>query len=106
MKYRLLAFCSFFMPFLSMAQESGEIGLDQKIDLAFKPVSDFFSSVIFFPIMGTPFVLILLVASAAFFTVYFGFPNIRILLGPSIPLGVNTRILKNTVPRNCMAREV
>ena len=77
MKYRLLAFCSFFMPFLSMAQESGEIGLDQKIDLAFKPVSDFFSSVIFFPIMGTPFVLILLVASAAFFTVYFGFPNIR-----------------------------
>ncbi|MEC7262848.1 MAG: alanine/glycine:cation symporter family protein [Bacteroidota bacterium] len=77
MKYRLLAFCSFFIPFLSMAQESAEIGLDQKIDLAFKPVSDFFSSVIFFQIMGTPFVLILLVASAAFFTVYFGFPNIR-----------------------------
>jgi amino acid carrier protein len=77
MKYRLLAFCSFFIPFLSMAQETAEIGLDQKIDLAFKPVSDFFSSVIFFQVMGTPFVLILLVASAAFFTVYFGFPNIR-----------------------------
>ncbi|MCB0373387.1 MAG: alanine:cation symporter family protein [Muricauda sp.] len=77
MKYRLLAFCSFFLPFMSMAQSSGELGLDQKIDQAFKPVSDFFSSVIFFEIMGTPFVLILLVASAAFFTVYFGFPNIR-----------------------------
>ena len=33
--------------------------------------------VIFFEIAGTPFVLILLVASAAFFTIYFGFPNIR-----------------------------
>jgi AGCS family alanine or glycine:cation symporter len=59
---------------LTFAQEKG---LDQKIDEAFKPVSDFFSSVIFFEIAGTPFVLILLVVSAAFFTFYFGFPNIR-----------------------------
>ena len=74
MKYRLLAFLAFVSPFFSFAQEKG---LDQQIDEAFKPVSDFFSSVIFFEIAGTPFVLFLLVASAAFFTIYFGFPNIR-----------------------------
>ena len=62
------------IPFLSFAQEKG---LDQKIDEAFKPISDFFSSVIFFPVFGTPFVLILLVFSALFFTIYFSFPNIR-----------------------------
>ncbi len=62
------------IPMLTFAQEKG---LDQQIDEAFKPVSDFFSSVIFFPVFGTPFVLILLVASAAFFTIYFGFPNVR-----------------------------
>ena len=37
----------------------------------------FFSNVIFFQIAGIPFVLILLVFSAAFFTIYFGFPNVR-----------------------------
>ena len=74
MKHILLVFFVLFTPLLSMAQE---IGLDQKIDQAFKPVSDFFSEVIFFPIFDIPFVLILLVLSALFFTVYFGFPNIR-----------------------------
>jgi len=52
-------------------------GLDQKIDEAFKPFSDFFSNLVFFQIGGVPFVLILLVFSAIFFTIYFGFPNIR-----------------------------
>lgn len=60
-----------------IAQETQEVGIDQKIDQAFAPISNFFSSVIFFQIGGTPFVLILLVVSAAFFTIYFGFPNIR-----------------------------
>lgn len=60
---------------------ANEKGLDQKIDEAFKPISDFFSGVIFFPIYKSetieiPFVLLLLVASAAFFTIYFKFPNI------------------------------
>ncbi|NER18438.1 alanine/glycine:cation symporter family protein [Spongiivirga citrea] len=78
MKKQLLALFSLLLPLLTFAQEvEEEVGLDQKIDEAFKPVSDFFSNVIFFEIMGTPFVLILLVASAAFFTIYFGFPNIR-----------------------------
>ena len=54
-----------------------EIGLDEKIDQAFAPISDFFSAVIFFEVFGVPFVLLLLVSSALFFTIYFGFINIR-----------------------------
>lgn len=60
---------------VNKAQE--EKGIDEQIDEAFKPVSDFFSNVVFFKIFDTPFVLILLVLSALFFTLYFGFPNIR-----------------------------
>jgi AGCS family alanine or glycine:cation symporter len=74
MKKNLLSLLFLLSPLFIFSQEKG---LDQKIDEAFQPVSDFFSSVIFFQIMGTPFVLILLVVSAAFFTIYFGFPNIR-----------------------------
>ncbi|WP_291869017.1 alanine/glycine:cation symporter family protein [Maribacter sp.] len=74
MKYKLLAFFALFTPLLSMAQE---VGLDQQIDQAFRPVADFFTAVIFFPVFGIPFILILLVFSALFFTLYFGFPNIR-----------------------------
>merc|ERR1712070_249407 len=55
----------------------GEKGLDKKIDEAFAPVSEFFSKTIFFEIAGYPFVILLLIASAAFFTLYFGFPNFR-----------------------------
>ena len=77
MKYKFIAFFSFLAPFLSIAQETEELGLDQKIDRAFQPISSFFERVIFFEVAGTPFVLILLVGSALFFTIYFGFPNIR-----------------------------
>ncbi|MDX8553450.1 alanine:cation symporter family protein [Tenacibaculum sp. 1B UA] len=74
MNKKLLALLFSITPMLTFAQEKG---LDQQIDEWFQPISDFFSSVIFFPVFGTPFVLILLVASAAFFTFYFGFPNVR-----------------------------
>ena len=71
-KYFLLTLL-FFMPFSSFAK-----GIDKQIDEAFQPVSDFFSSIIFFEVFnGAPFVIILLVFSALFFTIYFGFPNIR-----------------------------
>lgn len=76
MKYSL-AFFAMLLPILTFGQEVEEIGLDKKIDEAFKPVSDFFSNVIFFEIGGIPFVLFVLVFSALFFTLYFGFPNIR-----------------------------
>ncbi len=67
------------MPFIIFAQDAEpvEMGIDEQINQAFAPVSNFFSSVIFFEIAGIPFVLILLVCSAAFFTLYFGFPNIK-----------------------------
>ncbi|SHH00648.1 alanine/glycine:cation symporter family protein [Flagellimonas flava] len=77
MKYRLLSIFTLLFPLLTFSQETAEVGLDEKIDQAFAPVSDFFNTVIFFEILGTPFVLILLVGSALFFTLYFGFPNIR-----------------------------
>jgi AGCS family alanine or glycine:cation symporter len=77
MKKKLLALLLLMMPMFTFAQEKG---LDQKIDEAFQPISDFFSKVIFFTIpiagMDVPFVLILLVGSATFFTIYFKFPNI------------------------------
>ncbi|GAL64124.1 alanine/glycine:cation symporter family protein [Algibacter lectus] len=77
MKKYLLSIFTLIAPFLTFAQETAELGIDQQIDQAFKPISDFFSNVIFFQVFGTPFVLILLVVSALFFTIYFGFPNIR-----------------------------
>lgn len=75
MKYALtlLALISTSLTSLS-AQEKG---LDQRIDEAFKPFSDAVTKTVFFEINGTPFVLILLVGSALFFTLYFKFPNIR-----------------------------
>ncbi|MDP5061158.1 MAG: alanine:cation symporter family protein [Maribacter sp.] len=77
MKSKLLTLFTFLFPILIFSQEQG---LDQQIDQAFKPISDFFSAVIFFNIWhdpDIPFVLVLLVGSALFFTLYFGFPNIR-----------------------------
>lgn len=77
LKNRLtILFALLVLPMLAFAQD-GEVGIDAKIDAAFKPVSDFFSGVIFFTIGGIPFVLMLLVCSAIFFTVYFKFINVR-----------------------------
>ena len=61
-----------------------DLGLDKKIDKWFKPFADKWGSIVFFtvPIPGSdplPFVLILLVFGAAFFTIAFGFINIRLL---------------------------
>ena len=77
MKKYIFLFLSLLSTIKLRAQEKG---LDQRIDEAFQPISDFFSSVIFFEISGYPFVILLLVASALFFTLYFGFPNIRYFL--------------------------
>ena len=77
MKKILLSLLLLFIPLVTFAQDKG---LDQQIDEAFKPISDFFSQVIFFTIplagMDVPFVLLLLVGSALFFTIYFKFPNV------------------------------
>lgn len=67
----------FFIAFFGFTSQVFAEGLDQKIDAAFKPISDFFGDLIFFEIGGTPFVLMLLVFAALFFTIAFGFINIR-----------------------------
>lgn len=58
-------------------------GLDKKIDEAFKPVADWWEGLILYPVpingKNVPFVVILLVVGASFFTLYFGFINIRLL---------------------------
>jgi len=79
MKKYLLSFFTFLTPLLLIAQDAeiAEVGIDEKINQAFEPVANFFSTIVFFEIGGIPFVLILLVFSAVFFTVYFGFPNFR-----------------------------
>ena len=74
MNKKLLTIISLIVPVLTFAQEKG---IDQRIDEAFKPFSDTISGIIFFPVFGIPFVLVLLVMSALFFTLYFGFPNFR-----------------------------
>ena len=80
MKCKITSLMMLFLPLLTIAQEAEEVGLDQKIDKAFAPISKFFSDIIFFNVWkdpDIPFVLVLLVFSALFFTIYFGFPNIR-----------------------------
>ena len=71
---KLLSLLFFVAPLFSFSQDKG---LDKRIDEAFKPISDFFSDVVFFEVAGYPFVILLLVGSAGFFTIYFGFPNIK-----------------------------
>ncbi|MGM5470689.1 alanine/glycine:cation symporter family protein [Flavobacteriaceae bacterium LMO-SS05] len=78
MKKYLLSVFALISPILLLAQDTAEVGLDKQIDQAFAPISNFFSNIIFFEVFpGAPFVIVLLVGSAAFFTIYFGFPNFR-----------------------------
>lgn len=70
-----------FLSFLVSAQEKG---FDERINDAFTPVASWWDWFVFYPVMGVPIVLILLIGGAAFFTVVFGFINIR-----KFPLAVN-----------------
>ena len=67
----------FLLLLSSINLSAQEKGLDQRIDEAFQPISDFFSKYVFYPIGDYPFVIYLLVGSALFFTIYFGFPNLK-----------------------------
>lgn len=75
MKQAFTLLSSFF--FVTNRLNAQEKGIDQRIDEAFKPISDTITNAVFFEVFDTPFVLILLVGSALFFTLYFKFPNIR-----------------------------
>ena len=77
MKNRLpLVLTSLLIPMLSLANERG---LDERINDWFSPISAWWEGVILhnFPGTGIPTIIFLLVLGAAFFTIYFGFINIR-----------------------------
>ena len=80
MKSKITLLCYSFIPSLFLANSSSDtpLGLDQRIDKAFQPFSDLVSGIVFFEVFtGAPFVIVLLVLSALFFTLYFRFPNIK-----------------------------
>ncbi len=76
--YVLLAFL--LLPFIASAQDN-EKGMDEKINEWFKPIADWWGSIIFYPVtiggVGIPIVVVLLIAGAVFFTIYFTFVNVR-----------------------------
>ena len=85
----LSLFSAFIFPVIAFAQAPAEAvteakGLDQQINDAFAPIANAWDALIFSPVFGVPFVLILLVFGAIFFTVVFGFVNIRLF-----PLAIN-----------------
>ncbi len=66
---------------------SKEKGLDEQINEAFTPIADWWGAVILHNFPGTeiPTIIFLLVGGAGFFTLYFGFVNIR-----RFPTAINT----------------
>lgn len=84
MKDRIIRFVLLFsvailMPAAARAQEQG---LDERIDQAFRPVADWWEWLVFYPMplpepLNLPIVLYLLIIGALFFTVSFGFVNLR-----------------------------
>ena len=86
MKYRLLTILSFLLPLFTFAQETSEKGLDERINDWFEPITAVWEGIVFWQVPGTgiPLVVIILVLGATFFTIYFGFINIR-----KFPLAIN-----------------
>ena len=88
MKKYLLVFTALLLPILNFAQEA-EKGLDEKVNDAFMPVATWWEGFILttVPVAGydIPFVVILLVFGASFFTIYFKVPSIT-----KFPLAINT----------------
>ena len=76
---KLYALLALLLPIGVMAQES--LTIDESINNFFQPITNAVFSVIFFPVpifgQGVPFIVIWLVVGATFFTLYFGFINIR-----------------------------
>ena len=72
-----------FISSFSLAQDAG---LDDRINEAFTPIADWWGAVVLhnFPGTSIPTIIFLLVGGALFFTIYFGFINIR-----RFPLAIN-----------------
>ena len=89
LSFVLTVFSAFIFPVVAFAQEAAnaateEKGLDQQINDAFDPIATWWEGLILTPVAGVPVVVIILVVGAAFFTVVFGFINIR-----RFPLAIN-----------------
>ena len=69
----------FLMTLIPRAGRAQEQGLDERINEAFTPIANWWGAVILhnFPGTSVPTIIILLVGGALFFTVYFGFVNVR-----------------------------
>lgn len=65
---------------LSFASEGG---IDKKIDNFFRPIADAVGGIVFYSVeivgLDVPIVLFILIGGALFFTVYFAFPNVRLI---------------------------
>lgn len=82
MKKCLLSLFTFLIPFLTVAQEAAEIGLDQKIDQVFGNATGWFVELIFYKIPFTEtiqiyWVLFPLILGATYFTFYFNLINFK-----------------------------
>jgi alanine or glycine:cation symporter, AGCS family len=86
MNKKLLSVLLLFVPYILIAQEKG---LDEKINDWFMPVADWWEGFVLTTVpigaYNIPFVVILLVLGASFFTVYFKFPSIT-----KFSLAINT----------------
>ena len=82
MNLKALRFASLLLTLFSLALSASAQGLDERIDAAFRPVADWWEWLVFYPLpapepFNIPIVLYLLIGGALFFTVSFGFVNIR-----------------------------
>lgn len=80
MKKALLSFFAFCIPFLTFAQDTDAPTLSEQIDQTFKNYTGWFVDFIFYEIpfsdeFQIPWVLIVLIGGAAFFTIYFKLIN-------------------------------
>ena len=78
---------SFLLIMISQLIHAKERGLDERINEAFTPIANWWEGLILHNFPGTeiPTIIFLLVGGALFFTVYFGFVNIR-----HFPTAINT----------------
>ena len=83
MKRFIFTAIALFFSSLSFAQDHG---LDDRINEAFTPIADWWGAVVLHNFLGTsvPTIICLLVGGALFFTIYFGFINLR-----HFPLAIN-----------------
>jgi AGCS family alanine or glycine:cation symporter len=78
-KFNQTTFLSLILIFSSSLLSAQEKGLDEQINDAFTPIANWWEGLILHNFPGTeiPTIIFLLVGGALFFTVYFGFVNVR-----------------------------